>query len=157
MGKPYSEDLRVAVVRLIDAGHCREDVAELCGVSLSSVGRFVKRWRATGSVSPAKFGGYKRHALVGHEARIEQWIAERPDITLSELRAQLVREKVIVSQSAIFRFLRHMNLRFKKKSFTQPNRIDPTLPRRGRPGGEDSACSTQHGLSSSTKPACPPT
>ena len=122
MGKPYSEELRGAVVRSIEAGYCREDVAELCGVILSSVGRFVKRWRATGSVRPDKFGGYKGYALAGHEGRIEQWIAERPDITLSELRARLAQEKVRVSQSAIFRFLRHLNLTFKKS------------PSRGRTG-----------------------
>ena len=115
MGKPYSEDLRGAVVRSIEAGDTREEVAEVYGVSLSSVGRFIKRWRATGSVSPDKFGGYKKYALEGQEERIKQWIAERPDITLSELRIRLAQEKIRVSQSAIFRFLRHLKLTFKKK------------------------------------------
>jgi transposase len=86
------------------------------------VGRFVKRWRATGSVSPDKFGGYKGYVLAGREGQIERWIAERPDITLAELRARLAQEKVMVSQSAIFRFLRHLNLTFKKS------------PSRGRTG-----------------------
>jgi transposase len=114
MGKPYSEDLRGAVVRSIEAGYTREEVAELYHVSLSSVGRFIKRWRATGSVSPEKFGGYKRHTLEGREQSIRRWIAERPDITLSELRARLAQENVAVSQSAVFRFLRHLKLTLKK-------------------------------------------
>jgi hypothetical protein len=33
MGKPYADDLRLVVVRLIEAGHSRPEVAELCGIS----------------------------------------------------------------------------------------------------------------------------
>jgi transposase len=115
MGKPYSEDLRRGVVQAIEAGHTYEEVADLCGVSVSSISRFLTRWRRSGSVSPAKFGGYKGYALERHEKRITQWIAARPDITLSELRARLAKEKVTVSQTAIFRFLRHLDFTFKKK------------------------------------------
>lgn len=114
MGRPYADDLRHAVVRLIEDGHTREEAAQLCGVSLSSVGRFIRRLRTTGSVSPDKFGGYKGYALANHADRIKRWIAERPDSTLSELRVWLAKEKVRVSQSAIFRFLLHLGLTLKK-------------------------------------------
>jgi transposase len=63
MGKPYADDLRLVAVRLIKEGHTRPEVAELYGISLSSVGRYIRRYRATGSVSPDKFGGYKDYAL----------------------------------------------------------------------------------------------
>src|SRR6266404_4635693 len=115
MGKPYSEDLRRGVVQAIEAGHTDEEVAGLCGVSVSSISRFLTRWRRSGSVSPAKFGGYKGYALEGHENRITRWIAARPDLTLSELQARLAKGKVVVSQTAIFRFLRHLDFTFKKK------------------------------------------
>ena len=45
MGKPYADDLRLVVVRLIEEGHTRPEVAELCGISLSSVGRYIRRYR----------------------------------------------------------------------------------------------------------------
>ena len=45
MGKPYSEDLRRSVVQAIESGHTYEEVAELYGVSVSSVSRFLTRWR----------------------------------------------------------------------------------------------------------------
>ena len=45
MGKPYSEDLRHAVLRAIKEGSTREEVAETYDLSLSSVGRFLRRWR----------------------------------------------------------------------------------------------------------------
>jgi transposase-like protein len=41
MGKPYSEDLRRSVVQAIESGHTYEEVAELYGVSVSSVSRFL--------------------------------------------------------------------------------------------------------------------
>jgi transposase len=128
MGKPYSQDLRRAVVRAITDGCTREEVAEAYEVSLSSVGRFVRRWRATGNVSPEKFGGYKGYALEGHAQQIERWIAERPDITLAELRALLTKRKIVVGKSSIARFLDHRDLSFKKNSAR--GRTRPT--RRGR-------------------------
>ena len=114
MGRPYADDLRHAAVRLIEEGHTREEAAQLCGVSLSSIGRFIRRFRTTGSVSPDKFGGYKGFALASHAERIKRWIAERPGSTLFELRACLAKEKVRVSQSALFRFVRHLGLTLKK-------------------------------------------
>jgi transposase len=115
MGKPYSQDLRRAVVQAVEDGSTREEVAEAYELSLSSVGRFLRRWRATGNVRPEKFGGHKGYALKEHEQRIEHWIAERPDITLSELRARLAKQKILVGKSSIARFLVHLGLTFKKK------------------------------------------
>ena len=56
--------------------------AELHGVSLSSVGRFLELWRSKGDLRAAKFGGYKEYALKPHAERLTHWIAEQPDITL---------------------------------------------------------------------------
>jgi hypothetical protein len=71
-------------------------------VSISSVASFRRLSRATGSISPAKFGGYKGFALAAHEDLVRHLIAEQPDITLAELTAVLATEKVTVAQSSIF-------------------------------------------------------
>jgi transposase len=115
MGKPYSDDLRRGVVQAIDSGQTYQEVADVYGISLSSVGRFLTRWRTQDSISPKKFGGYKRYALEQHRDRIIGWLAEQPDLTLSELQARLAKQRVIVSQTAIFRYLRHLGFTFKKK------------------------------------------
>jgi transposase len=81
-------------------------VAELYNLALSTVGGFIKRKRETGSVSPAKFGGHKTFALAPHTDLVWALVAEQPDSMLAELKARLAKEKVKVSQSAIFRFLR---------------------------------------------------
>src|SRR6266478_3080992 len=116
MAKPYSEDLRARVIGAVEDGATIPETAEQCGVSISSVVRFLRLHRETGSVRAAKFGGYKGFALAAHEDLVRQWVAEQPDITLAELKAVLATEKVTVGQSSISRFLHHLNLRFKKKS-----------------------------------------
>jgi len=108
MGKPYSDDLRRGVVQAIETGHTYEETADLCGVSISSISRFLTRWRRTGNVSPQKFGGYKGYALAPYRRQIERWVDAQPDLTLAELQARLAERDVVVSQTAIFRFLRHL-------------------------------------------------
>ena len=115
MGKPYSEDLRERVVAAIEGGHTREAVAALFSLSLSTVGRLIRRKRETGSVRADKFGGYKQHVLQPHAGRVHQLVDEQPDITLLEIQKNLAKARVEVSQTAIHRFLRHLKLTFKKK------------------------------------------
>jgi transposase len=128
MAKPYSADLRARVVATGQDGATILETAEQLGVSISSVVRFRRLHRETGSVSPAKFGGYKGYALAAHEELVRQLVAKQPDITLAELKALLAKEKVTVGQSSISRFLHHLNLRFKKKPAGR--RAGPTGRRR---------------------------
>jgi transposase len=114
MPKPYSDDLRTRVVATVEAGATRLEAAEHHDISLSSVGRYLRRKRESGSVSPAQFGGYKGYALASHEEQIREWVAEQPDITLAEIAARLAKQKIKVGLSAIFRFLRHLQLTYKK-------------------------------------------
>ena len=116
MAKPYSEDLRRRAVETILDGATIPEAAEQCGISTSSIVRFLKLHRETGSVSAAKFGGYKDFALAEHEELVRQMIADQPDITLAELEARLAKKKVTVGKSSISRFLHHLKLPFKKKS-----------------------------------------
>ncbi len=130
MAKPYSEDLRRRVVDAIDGGAIIPEAAEQCGVSISSVVRFLKLHRDTGSVGAAKFGGYKEFVLAAHEELVRSLIKEQPDITLAELKARLAKNKVSVGKSSISRFLNHLKLSFKKKVCGPPNKTDRTSPQR---------------------------
>jgi transposase len=156
MGKPYSDDLRERVVAAIEAGHTRVKVAELYNMALSTVGGIIKRKRETGSVSPDKFGGYKTFTLEPHTDRVKELVAEQPDSTLAELQVRLAKEKVKVSQSGISRFLRHINVTFKKKSYTRPNKIGPTSPPPVRRYGKNRKSLIRNNLSSSMRPPPPP-
>ena len=115
MAKPYSADLRRRVVGTIEGGTTIPEAAEQCGVSVSSVVRFLRLHRETGSIDSAKFGGYKDFALAAHEDLVRQLITEQPDITLAELADRLTKKKITVGKSSISRFLLHLKLPFKKK------------------------------------------
>jgi len=87
MAKPYSNDLRARVIASIEEGATREEAAERHHVSLSSVGRFLRRKRETGSVSEAQFGGYKPYALprmrtslgsCWHSSQMSRWRNSKP-------------------------------------------------------------------------------
>src|ERR1700747_3890396 len=89
MGKPYSEDLRERVIGAAQDGATIPEIAEQFGVSVSSVVRLRRLHPETGSVSPAKFGGYKGYALAAHEELVRELVAEQSDITLAEIKSVL--------------------------------------------------------------------
>jgi transposase len=80
----YSKDLRLKTLAAIDRGIPRKEVAELFGVSLSTIKRWLKRRRQTGGVETMKIPG--RPAVKGEALR--EWLPEQlksnPDLTLSE-------------------------------------------------------------------------
>src|SRR5258706_9568381 len=115
MGKSYSEDLRERVIGAAQDGATVPEIAEQFGVSISSVVRFRRLHRETGSVSPAKFGGYKGYALATHEDLVRQLVAEQPEITLAGNKALLATQKRTVGQSSISPFFQHFNFPLKKK------------------------------------------
>ena len=80
--KPYSEDLRRAVVAALGRGMKRSVAVETFSVSLPSIKRWVKRDRETGELAPKPIPGppaVKRDALV---AALPARLAERADATL---------------------------------------------------------------------------
>ena len=116
MAKPYSVDLRERMVRAVEAGRSRHEVARIFGVSPSCVIKLMQRYRETGAVRPAKFGGYKKPILTGHEDKVRKLVAARPDMTVSELSSELAALGIRVSRSSVQRFLKRLELTFKKNS-----------------------------------------
>jgi transposase len=84
MMNAYSKDLRLKVLTAIDRGIPRREVADLFGVSLSTIKRWLKRRRLTGDVNIHKIPG--RPSVKG--AALRQWLPEQlksnPDLTLRE-------------------------------------------------------------------------
>jgi len=75
MAKPYSMDLRERMVRAVKGGRSRHEVARIFGVSPSCVIKLMQRYRETGAVAPAKFGGYKKPILTAHEDKVRKLVA----------------------------------------------------------------------------------
>ena len=57
MAKTLSEDLRSRVVAAIDGGLSRRGAAERFGIGYATAIRWMRDWRATGSVSAKPRGG----------------------------------------------------------------------------------------------------
>jgi transposase len=115
MPKPYSEDLRERVIEAVEVeGMSRREAAERFDISASSAIRFVLRWDECGSAAPKPRGG-SVSPLEVHAERILTLIADRPDLTLKETLAELLKRRIETSKSALSRFFIRHGITFKKK------------------------------------------
>jgi transposase len=83
--KAYSKDLRLKVLDAVDRGMPRkEEVAQVFGISVPSIKRWLKRRRESGDVDPSPIPGPP--ARKG--AMLDGWLPDRlesePDLTLEE-------------------------------------------------------------------------
>ena len=63
MSKPYSEDLRERVVVVVEGGLSRRQAASMFDVGISTVIRWLQRFRTTGSFLAKPMGGDHRSRL----------------------------------------------------------------------------------------------
>ena len=116
MPAPLSRDLRERIVAAIRDGSSMRGAAARFSVSPSSAIKLMARFRATGSVAPARYGGHRRPVLSAHEDLLRTLVAERADITLAEIRDELRQQRGIsVCLATIHVRLRRLGLRFKKR------------------------------------------
>jgi transposase len=82
--KAYSKDLRLKVLDAVDRGMDRREVAEVFGVSLPSIKRWLKRRRESGAVEPLPIPGPPPRK----GAMLQEWLPTQlennPDLTLGE-------------------------------------------------------------------------
>jgi len=85
MTKPYSEDLRARIVRAAtQEGLSQPEVAARFAVSLPSVKRYLRQWRAAGTLTARAAPG--RAPTIPHRQRaaVIAQLAAHPDATLEE-------------------------------------------------------------------------
>jgi len=138
MTRAYSEDLRLRVVRDVEAGASRRSVAFKYAVSISFVIKLVQRWRAAGTIAPRGTGGRKVHALEAHAELVDRLLAEKRDITLDELRRGLMGDGVPIGRSSIDRYLKARGLTRKKRQRMLRSRNAPMSPPPVPPGASSS-------------------
>lgn len=119
MAAPYSLDLRERVVAAVAAGMSRKKAAMHYQVSPSSANRWTRRLAETGSPAALPMGGKKPFTLADEETWIRDRIEEKPDMTGRELLAELNQRGIEVGYYAVWHFLDHVGLSFKKKSARQ--------------------------------------
>ena len=119
MAKPYSNDLRQRVARAVASGDSCRAIAEQYEIAPSTVVKWSKRVRETGSAAPAKFGGYRTSLLEPHRDFVLAQLKEVPHLTLHRLKELLAARGVSVSHDTVWRFLRRQGRSFKKNRIRQ--------------------------------------
>jgi transposase len=88
MAKALSVDLRRCVVSAIESGLSCRAAGVRFGVSASSAMRWRARERREGAVAPRRQDGERTSHRIEAPERILSALAEKSDITLTELRAE---------------------------------------------------------------------
>jgi len=130
MAGAYPMALRERVIADCDAGLGTTATARKFSVSPAWVRRLKQQRRERGDIIPRKGGGSRGTKI--DRVKLAALVKERPDATLLELADGL---GISCVKSAIWKALRQLKFSYKKSRFTPPNRIGPTLPSVGRPGG----------------------
>lgn len=113
--KPYSLDFRQRVVALVEAGKARAEVAELFGIGLATLKRWLVLAKTSGELRPTPPPGQIARIRPEHHAELRELVALHPDATLAEY-AELWNHthSPTVSKWTLGRALRRLNLSRKK-------------------------------------------
>jgi transposase len=119
MARPYSQDLRDRVIGSVTSGRTCRATAALFGVSVASVVKWSQRWRASGSAAAKPMGGWKQLLLRNEREWLLTRIAEKPDLTLRAVVAELAERGTPASYGAVWRFSNAKGSVLKKKPIRQ--------------------------------------
>lgn len=116
MARPLSQDLRQRIAAALHSGETTRSAAKRFGVSVASAVRTGQKWRAGRDLEPGKMGGHRRPILCGETADwIRARLAEKNDLTMRGLAAELAERGVVVAHDTVWRFVRSLDLTFKKR------------------------------------------
>ena len=115
MARAYSLDLRERVVAAVASGQSCRLVAKTFMVSVASDVKWSQRQRAVGSPASLKMGGRRPYLVSRERDWVLARISEKPDLTLRALLRELCARGLVVSYYALWHFLQHEGVTFKKK------------------------------------------
>ena len=114
-GKAVGEDLRRrAVAAVLERGMSYREAALKFEVCVTSVLRWVQRFRARGDVRAFKQGG-RESRIEPHRERIFRLLEERPEISGRALQAALAGEGLVFGTATVQRFLKRHGLQRKQR------------------------------------------
>lgn len=113
--RTLSLDLRERVVAAVSIGLSRRQAAERFGVRPASAVRWCALAATTGSAAARPRGGDRlSHRLEAQAERIHALIAEKDDMTLSEIRAGLAEDGHHFAIGTLWRFFARHKITWKK-------------------------------------------
>jgi transposase len=133
MGRPYSRELRERVVAAFRSGLSRAEVAARFRISESSVPRWARLDRQSGSVAAQPMGGKRPLAWAAHRDWIVSRSVRHPDLPLRELLAERHRRGIRARDDALWNLVRQAGLSVKKSLFKKKPARQRTGPAEARP------------------------
>lgn len=146
MAQAISNDLRERIIRFYENNddYTQRELAEEFEVSKPFIEKLLQRWRATGSWEALPHAGGRDPILKDHEATLQEFVADQPDITLEELQAKVrAATQLRVSLPTLTRALQRLRLGRKKS----PNNLPSNKARRSLKSAQNSVPERQSGSS----------
>lgn len=112
-----SIDIRVRIAPALEQGETVRSAAMPFAISVASSVRICQRQRSAHGQVPGKIGGIRRAALAGDPGDwlLERLAAEKPDLTMRTLTAELAARGVHVAHGTVWRFVRQAGQTVKKR------------------------------------------
>jgi transposase len=128
--KAYPKELRERVIRAWQTTDISwVQLAALFNLGVATVNRWIRHYRATGSMERRPHGGGQQHRIPDAQLPLlKELVDEKPDRTLAELAAWYTAQtKVVVSTATIGRGLKRLGYTRKKKSLSATEREAPRI------------------------------
>ena len=120
----YSKDLRLKVLCAVERGVPRREVAQMLGISISTISRYVKLKASGKEIAPKPSPGRTSKILADPAHRRALWRQlERNDTATLEEHSQMLEEErgVRVSVATMSRAVRRLGWTFKKDRWLPPS------------------------------------
>ena len=143
--KAYSQDVRERVLRAVDQGIPRSEIVRVLGVSLATIGRYLKQRRETGHVRPKAIPGRPSQKIKPLQAGMPAQLEAFPDATLAQHCQYWEQSQGMqVSRWSMSRAIKRLDWTRKKRRSGHRNAIK----RHGQPIESTSSSSMPSGSSS---------
>ncbi len=106
MPRAFSLDLRKRVVEAVEAGMSQRAAARRFAVGKSTVAEWHKLRRERGHLRPGKPGGPRPSPVEDERCFLLGLLEGDPNLSIAELRAALAERGVVVSMTAVQKFLK---------------------------------------------------
>jgi transposase len=103
------------VIARIEDGESRTAAAAHYAISAPTAIRWAQRKRDTGEITAKRMGGNRPFTLAPHREWLLARIAEKPDLTLRAIVAELIERGIAATYGNVQRFFKAEKLSFKKK------------------------------------------
>jgi len=113
--RAYAIELRERLVRTVEGGMSVRQAACQLMIDYSCALKWMRQFRRKGNVQPKRQGGYRKSVLLAHRRGLLQYIEQKPDQTLAEIRQSLIQKGVRVGIATLWRFFGRHQISFKKR------------------------------------------